>query len=701
MEAEVTVPTRKELRRREMMKYLAAQGKRQRSSVMPLAGVELKEPCKYAQMTSRSKENQPPPSVSRSDSKKIAVSLVSRRPTGKVLSTRNHNENSNPKQMQETRRERPVVSESVNVYDKPAHQRTSTAAVKLNVTQGDSQKKKLSVQVPSSRKIQSKDIVAPRHSHKGPTIAHVNTIDSRVNLGPIVKTRTGLTPAIIIPQNRKTVATLAVRKGAIKSQPHGASVSKSSSTVQSFPRKNPICKKTTDTTAEHQGQLRPIWQKPQSNRLKPTSTSSRSTLVSDKVYSKASGLLQDGTRKPRSDTVGQRNPQSKSAPSGPGLLPAIRPHSRATINPAVNQQRGKPRARTEAEGKKPPVSVNAVEKKSAPVMTRTVRKPSNVSKTTANPAAQAVPQTAVKKMSAVQVERMTRLQEWREAKGISYKRPFMHIKPKVKCSVAKPESSGPKMNEKEEVHGFISAVDGSLSDCIKLLEEGCCPDRVKKIIDQLPAVSQNFTKFWICRALLMELEGNLDVLPMFEEAVRVVLEPVDELRAVVFQILMRRDKIKGAPATISAVESEKQTPANHCDLMVTPPKAVGALIYGDTSGSSAVKYKITSTPGHCPPSQQKDPIRFNGQEVRFFTPVRRSVRIERASSRLPTSLQDHDLCVSSFNDLMAKEEQESGGSSEHPERLYVYRENEALEDKVTVQLVHEAVTPPVGEPAGC
>ncbi|KAM8865795.1 cytoskeleton-associated protein 2-like [Synchiropus picturatus] len=700
MEAEVTVPTRKELRRQEMMKYLAAQGKRQRSSVMPLAGVELKEPCKYAPMTSKSKENQPPPSVSRSDSKDIAVSLISRRPTGKVLSTRNHNENQ--KQLQETHRERPAVSESVNVYDKPAHQRTSTAAWKLNVTR---QKKKMSVQVPSSRKIQSKDIVAPGHSHKGPTIPHVNTINSRVNLGPIVKTRTGLTPAVIIPQNRKTVATLAVRNhslpGAIKSQPHGTSVSKSSSTVQSFPRKNPICKKTTDTTAEHRGQLRPIWQKPQSNRLKPTSTSSQSTVVSDKVNSKASGLLPDGTRKPRSDTVGQANPQSKSAPSGRGLLPTSRPHSRVTINPAVNQQRGKPRARTEAEGKKPPLSVNAVENKSAPAMTRTVRKPSTVSKTTANPAPQAVPQTAVKKMSAVQVERMTRLQEWREAKGISYKRPFMRIKPKVKCSAAKPESSGPKMNEKEEVHGFISAVHGSLSDCIKLLEEGCCPDRVKKIIDQLPAVSQNFAKFWICRALLMELEGNLDVLPMFEEAVRVVLEPVDELRAVVFQILMRRDKIKGAPATISAVESEKQTPANHCDLMVTPPKAVGALIYGDTSSSSAVKYKITSTPGHCPPRQQKDPIRFNGQEVRFFTPVRRSVRIERASSRLPTSLQDHDLCVSSFNDLMAKEEQESGGSSEHPERLYVYRENEALEDKVTVQLVHQAVTPPVEEPAGC
>ncbi|MEQ2166398.1 hypothetical protein GOODEAATRI_027571 [Goodea atripinnis] len=48
--------------------------------------------------------------------------------------------------------------------------------------------------------------------------------------------------------------------------------------------------------------------------------------------------------------------------------------------------------------------------------------------------------------------------------------------------------------------------------------------RVKDVLSRLPAVSQKFAKYWICQARLMEQEGNLDVLPMFEEAVRVVLE---------------------------------------------------------------------------------------------------------------------------------------------------------------------------------
>lgn len=57
-----------------------------------------------------------------------------------------------------------------------------------------------------------------------------------------------------------------------------------------------------------------------------------------------------------------------------------------------------------------------------------------------------------------------------------------------------------------------------------LCPQGCPPDQVKVVLSRLPAVSQKFAKYWICRARLMEQEGNLDVLPMFEEAVGVVLE---------------------------------------------------------------------------------------------------------------------------------------------------------------------------------
>lgn len=73
------------------------------------------------------------------------------------------------------------------------------------------------------------------------------------------------------------------------------------------------------------------------------------------------------------------------------------------------------------------------------------------------------------------------------------------------------------------------------------------------------------------------------------------------------------------------------------------------------------------------------------------------MRIEKASLRYPTSLQDHDLCVASYSELITKEDKErieeevadesSPLANESP--MYVYRENDALKDKVFVTLVYE------------
>lgn len=64
-----------------------------------------------------------------------------------------------------------------------------------------------------------------------------------------------------------------------------------------------------------------------------------------------------------------------------------------------------------------------------------------------------------------------KLQEWREAKGISYKRPPMPVKPQVRRTVAVPQPFWTAMKEEDEAHSLICAVDRSLADCIKLLGE--------------------------------------------------------------------------------------------------------------------------------------------------------------------------------------------------------------------------------------
>ncbi|XP_072521396.1 cytoskeleton-associated protein 2-like [Salminus brasiliensis] len=316
-------------------------------------------------------------------------------------------------------------------------------------------------------------------------------------------------------------------------------------------------------------------------------------------------------------------------------------------------------------------------------------------KSTFNPGTQGVrtvPLDGTKKQNAAQEERMRKLQEWRESRGITYKRPPMPVKPvRRKTTAAYPQSYWATMEKEDEVHGFVCVVDQSLNDCIKLLEQGCPVDQIRDVLSRVP-MAQKFSKYWICQVRLMEREGNLNVLPTFEEAIRVVREPVDELRAVVFEILKKKEAKGSASPCIEEgkeVDSEGEG-KRQCDMHT--PKPVGALIRGARGNSSVIKYKITTTPGGKRSHQREKSGRVNGQELRFFTPVRRSLRIEKTAPRYPAALQEHDPCVTSLPDLLTDGECDVGSkcATENKDSpLYVYRENEALKDHVAIELVYE------------
>ncbi|XP_052335247.1 cytoskeleton-associated protein 2-like isoform X2 [Oncorhynchus keta] len=157
--------------------------------------------------------------------------------------------------------------------------------------------------------------------------------------------------------------------------------------------------------------------------------------------------------------------------------------------------------------------------------------------------ARVVPKTeGRRKMTAAQEERMQKLQEWRENRGISYKRPPMPVRPpRVRRTLAIPQAYWDGMEEEVEARSLVEAVDRCLADCIKLLNEGCQSSQVQEMLSTVP-MAEKFSKYWICQARLMERQGNLEVLPLFEEAVRVVLEPVDELRTVVFEMLKKKEE---------------------------------------------------------------------------------------------------------------------------------------------------------------
>lgn len=302
-----------------------------------------------------------------------------------------------------------------------------------------------------------------------------------------------------------------------------------------------------------------------------------------------------------------------------------------------------------------------------------------------------VPVEGKKMMTVAQEERLHKLQEWRESRGITYKRPPMPVRVVRRKTVsALPQPYWTAMEQEDNAHDIVFAVDRSLDDCIKLLQQGFPVEQVRDVLSRVP-MAQKFAKYWICQARLMEREGNLEVLPMFQEAVRVVREPVDELRSVVFEILKKNQAQGSTPfskqseVAEAGADDEQEVPD---DVMCTP-KPVGALICGMRRDSSVVKFKITATPGGKRSGQVPEPGQVDGHKIHFFTPVRRSVRIERTARRYPTALLEHDPCVTSLSDLASESKGEVKGDSQSQySPVYVYRENEALRNHVQVQLVY-------------
>nr|XP_057927855.1 cytoskeleton-associated protein 2-like isoform X2 [Doryrhamphus excisus] len=487
----------------------------------------------------------------------------------------------------------------------------------------------------------------------------VNTY--RMSLGPMVKTRTGLIPAMIPPKVTRPIPIRTANPSAAAPQCHVSS-------------SRPV----SQTSSAAQVKKIPVRQRPTAPCRVTNTTQEANVSRSKAIPVKQSQL---SSLKPKSTFT---TSSSRTAPhKPPGQPEQRRPEPQARQTSQHSKAHGGMAARgcvAKVTGRVPLAAAQVAKpktaNKAADASIKTGPKRPNVSQLKPPPVMKAPkPQTVGKKVTAEQEDRMRKLQAWREAKGISYKRPPLPVKPPARRAAALPRPFWATLKLEDDARRVIAAVERSLSDCIKLLAEGCQGQQVREVLSRLPPVSQKFAKFWICKARLMEQEGNLDVLPMFEEAVSVVLEPVDELRTVMFDILKKKDESRACQGdgregcqTPNQVESDAES---NDDTAVTPPKPVRALIHGEKGCSSTIKYKITATPGP-PSSQQREPKRVNGQK-------------------------EHDPCVASYSDLLAAQEETEGAaqqmagerSSTDGTPMYVFRENEALQDKIFVQLLRE------------
>ncbi|XP_066233823.1 cytoskeleton-associated protein 2-like isoform X1 [Saccopteryx leptura] len=280
----------------------------------------------------------------------------------------------------------------------------------------------------------------------------------------------------------------------------------------------------------------------------------------------------------------------------------------------------------------------------------------------------------VKKITAE--DRRKQLEEWQKSKGKMYKRPPMELKTKRKIIEEMNISFWKSMEKEEEERKaqleLSDKIDSTLTKCLQVIEGGVLSNEAFTILSSIPE-AEKFAKFWICKAKFLASKGTFDVIGLYEEAVRNGATPIQELREVVLNILQNSNRTKDGIASESLVaetnitsieelprdmESGKKfylSPKKREQVPVTPQ-----IIKAEQDIHPGIKLQVAPIPRICGMSEVQD--------MKLITPVRRSARIERAVSRYPEMLQDHDLVVASLNELLEVEETE----------CFIFRKNEAL-----------------------
>ncbi|NXR56144.1 CKP2L protein, partial [Hippolais icterina] len=262
------------------------------------------------------------------------------------------------------------------------------------------------------------------------------------------------------------------------------------------------------------------------------------------------------------------------------------------------------------------------------------------------------------------------LEEWLASKGKKYKRPPMMLlqKQAVNPSCRKVKAKEKQENPEQHCQARINDI---LTDCLKLIEEGVHAEDLAAVLSLVPQ-AEKFAKFWICQAKLLARNGSFDVLQLYREAVSAGAEPVEELRETALNILKDAgQKLEGnlnivgltgawadrgslvLPARKQHGEKAEEAipwePMTPCPRERQPtaltPGVVGRPVI---SLPLSVKLQVTSA------SRGREFL--EGPELKFLTPVRRSLRIERARNHYPEMLKDHDPVVSSLSEILDAEE---------------------------------------------
>ncbi|KAM9368616.1 cytoskeleton-associated protein 2-like [Phaethornis superciliosus] len=268
------------------------------------------------------------------------------------------------------------------------------------------------------------------------------------------------------------------------------------------------------------------------------------------------------------------------------------------------------------------------------------------------------PKTEAQKPAGIQARRVPKtpsaadrrkqLEEWLASKGKAYKRPPMKLLQKQPAKLSW---------RKQQQQLCLEKINNILNKCLKLIEEGVQAEEVLALLSRVPQ-AEKFAKFWICKAKLLSQNGPFDVTGLYRAAVCAGAAPLEELREVVLDILKATDQTSGEEKAVQPLPLEPTPPCSsemqHVAATPCPTRRPPVSL------PLSIKLQVKSA------SRGKEFL--EGQDLKFVTPVRRSLRIDGAGSHYPDMLKDHDPVVSSLGELLDAEE----------ETQFFFRKNKAL-----------------------
>ncbi|NWS09894.1 CKP2L protein, partial [Pachyramphus minor] len=267
------------------------------------------------------------------------------------------------------------------------------------------------------------------------------------------------------------------------------------------------------------------------------------------------------------------------------------------------------------------------------------------------------------------------LEEWLALKGKKYKRPPMTL---LQKQAVKPPCRKFKAKEKQEnpEQRYLVKINNLLTECLKFVEEGVDAEELSKVLSVVPQ-AEKFAKFWICQAKLLARSGPFDVMGLYRAAVCAGAQPLEELREVVLDILKAAGHT--SEGNLNMGEPSGHSLQLHWRFSLLPgEKAEQPIPWEPTTPCPGERQPVASTPGPVGRPLTSLPLSVKlqvtsvefpeGPELKFLTPVRRSLRVERAGIHYPEMLKDHDPVVSSLSEILDAEE----------ETQFFFRKNKAL-----------------------